>query len=122
MTDPIRFQLQRRAGWRMPEGGISVARPHRWGNTYRVGQPLVVRRGGRRFGTAEEMGPVEVVEFFRRDLTAGALSFTVDDVRRELAGHPLGCFCPIGSPCHGDLLIHVAAGADPATYLVPPLP
>ena len=34
---PRRVQLSRKAGWRLPDGAISVARPSRWGNPYRVG-------------------------------------------------------------------------------------
>jgi uncharacterized protein DUF4326 len=31
-----RIQLRRSRGWRLPAGTVSVARPHRWGNPYRV--------------------------------------------------------------------------------------
>lgn len=34
---PIRIQLSRRAGWRMPPGAVSCARPGRWGNPFEVG-------------------------------------------------------------------------------------
>lgn len=63
----------------------------------------------------------ELVETFRRLLTgdlspsmrssglsAKTLGFTVDDVRRELAGKDLGCWCPLDRPCHADVLLAVA--------------
>ena len=34
---PHRVQLSRRKGWKMPENIVSVARPGRWGNPFRVG-------------------------------------------------------------------------------------
>lgn len=33
---------------------------------------------------------------------------TMDDVRRELAGKDLACWCPLGEPCHGDVLLEIA--------------
>lgn len=69
------------------------------------------------------MTPDEVVETYRRtllgDLTPSmraafgnckVLPYTVDDVRRELAGHDLVCWCPEWQPCHADVLIEVANG------------
>jgi hypothetical protein len=37
MTTPKRVQLRRTRGSRKPEGAISVARPHKWGNPFAVG-------------------------------------------------------------------------------------
>jgi hypothetical protein len=37
---------------------------------------------------------------------------TVDEVRRQLAGRVLMCWCPLELPCHADVLLAVAAGAD----------
>ena len=33
---------------------------------------------------------------------------TVDDVRQELAGHDLACWCPLDQPCHADVLLELA--------------
>ena len=71
----------------------------------------------------------EVVELFRLTLTAptpGMLSanphrgrftaFTVEDVRRDLAGRDLACWCPLEDangqtfPCHADVLLDIARG------------
>lgn len=69
------------------------------------------------------MTPDEVVETYRRlllgDLTpsmrsAGfrtpsrTLGYDADDVRRELHGRDLVCWCPEWQPCHADVLIEVA--------------
>jgi len=38
---PVRIQRKRTKGWRMPENTISVCRPGKWGNPFKV---LTVRR------------------------------------------------------------------------------
>jgi len=35
---PVRIQLKRTKGWRMPPNTVKVTRPSKWGNPYRVGQ------------------------------------------------------------------------------------
>jgi hypothetical protein len=92
---PRRIRLQRTAGWRKPEGAVVVSRPSRWGNPH----PF-------REATPEERA--RVVELYRRDLVAGRLSFTEADVRRELAGRDLACWCPLDGPCHADVLLEAA--------------
>lgn len=68
-----------------------VTRPTKWGNPH----PL-------------SLGRAEVVRRFRDDLVAGRLEVTVDDVRAELAGRDLACYCPLDEPCHADVLLDVA--------------
>lgn len=36
-----------------------------------------------------------------------------DDIRRELGGKNLACWCPDGQPCHADVLLRIAAGGEP---------
>lgn len=67
-----------------------------------------------------------VVQRFHGALAAGQLRFTIDDVRRELAGQDLACYCPlVGSdgrpwPCHVDVLL--LAANSPRHTILPPLP
>ena len=72
------------------------------------------------------MTMAEIVETYRRALTGDYspamrmsngrfLRVTVDDVRRELAGKSLACWCPLpaeGQPdlCHAAVLLEVARG------------
>ena len=44
---------------------------------------------------AKWMAAIDAVDRFCYNLTEGRLGFTVDDLRAELAGHDLGCTCPI---------------------------
>jgi hypothetical protein len=88
---PQRFQRSRRKGARLPDGAVVVTRPTKWGNPH----PL-------------SLGRPEAVRRYREDLLAGRLAITVEDVRRELRGRDLACYCPLDGPCHADVLLTVA--------------
>jgi hypothetical protein len=90
---PNRVQLRRTKGWRKPAGVVVVARPSRWGNPFRLGID-----GDRETCVAR----------YREALVGGRLGFSADDVRRELGGHDLACWCPLDLPCHADVLLEVA--------------
>jgi hypothetical protein len=90
---PKRIQLRRTRGWRKPAGVIVVSRPSKWGNPFRVGVD----------GDAASCATA-----YRRALVAGELVVTVADVRRELGGRDLACWCQPGAPCHGDVLLDLA--------------
>jgi hypothetical protein len=77
----------------VPAGAVRVTRPGRWGNPHKIGP---------------DCPPEVAVARFRADLEAGRLRVTVDDVRRELAGRDLACWCPLDRPCHADVLLEVA--------------
>lgn len=34
---PVRIQRKRTKGWKMPENTVSVTRPGKWGNPFKVG-------------------------------------------------------------------------------------
>jgi hypothetical protein len=92
---PVRIRLSRAKGWRKPEGVVVVSRPSRWGNPFRVGVD------GDRSACVEQ---------YRSALVQGRLPFTAAEVVAELSGRDLACWCPAGQPCHGDVLLEVAAG------------
>ena len=88
---PRRFQRSRRKGARLPAGTVVVSRPTKWGNPHPVA-----------------LGRDEAVRRYRDDLLAGRLRVSVDDVRRELGGKDLACYCPLDEACHADVLIEIA--------------
>lgn len=99
---PGRIRLSRRRGWRKSPDAVVVARPSKWGN------PFVVD---------DEHSRAEAVERFERAITDGdraRLGFSAADVRRELAGRDLACWCPLEDdqgqrvPCHADVLLAIA--------------
>jgi hypothetical protein len=54
------------------------------------------------------LGREEAVRRYRADLLAGRLRITVDDVKRELAGRDLACYCRPDELCHADVLLAIA--------------
>ena len=91
---PFRVQLSRAKGWRKPPNCIVVARPSKWGNPLKVGDPGIRDR-------------FAAVNAFRNIIASRA-----DEVRRELRGRNLACWCPLGEPCHADVLLSLANDAS----------
>jgi hypothetical protein len=136
MSAPKRIQRKRTKGWRMPEGAVYVGRPTIFGNPFRVIRstccPTVdvvddngvtyiidhiwahqsgwsdVRRPG-----AWKWARSEAVRLYADDLTlwfGGRMSHdpALAEAIRGLRGRDLACWCPLASPCHGDVLLEVA--------------
>ncbi len=75
----------------MPAGAVYVGRPTKWGNPYAVGGA---------FPTA-----AEAIAAYRDYLARSAYR---DEIREELAGKDLACWCKPGAPCHADVLLEIA--------------
>lgn len=111
---PERIQLSRKKGWRLPPGGKSVARPGRFGN------PITVAM------MAEHYPEDSLAELHRKCVSdfRGVLEGrfepdddnqmagypSIDEIRAELAGRDLACWCRHDLACHVDVLLRVAAG------------
>jgi hypothetical protein len=122
---PERIQRKRAKGWRMPEGAVYVGRGSKWGN------PILLSDVAAQFPSRDtaQVAAIVVQDFavlayrvvLRRpnwlsaDGTRGPIEFTypsVEEVRSELAGKDLMCWCPESSPCHADVLLEIANGGD----------
>lgn len=124
MIQPDRLQLSRARGFRLPENAVSVARPGRWGNPYRVGVfglPLAVQLFR---NSMEGFWSPGLVAHLSDELAAEAYRCHSDlrnrvrklDVR-ELRGKALACWCPVpaaGEPdlCHRAVLLDLANRPD----------
>ncbi len=92
---PIRLQLSRRKGFDLQAvslaanglPAVNVARPSKWGNPWRVGEPGIP-------------DAAEAVRRFR-ELSNGTKP------PAELRGKNLACWCSDG-PCHADVLLEIA--------------
>lgn len=73
-------------------GAVDITRKGKWGNPYRV----------------DDVGLEKALLFFERDLINNKLPFTLEQVRGELAGKDLICWCSLDRACHGDILISYA--------------
>lgn len=111
---PVRVQLSRKKGWRMPPNTVSVARPGKWGNPFKVGEITLEHDGICDVGT-----PEKAVRLFRERLEFN-LNFGPELHKllwraelRKLRGKNLACWCPLDQPCHADVLIELANTAPP---------
>lgn len=102
MSKPQRIQLKRHTGWKMPENTVSVARPSRWGTPFRVGHVYTTWRD-KEYKVLDQR---HAVELFKEHLDRKPNLVT--DIRDELKGLNLACWCKPGTPCHADLLLRLA--------------
>lgn len=88
---PCRIQRKRTKGWRMPAGAVSVTRPGNYGNPLKAtgGYPLTHNL-------------IEFDDWVDLRTRAGKLDLG------PLRGKLLACWCPLGAPCHGDVLLRRA--------------
>ena len=123
MSAPTRIQLRRTKGWRMPENTVKVARPTKWGNPYRLGhtnfapQLILTKDHGAlmpapKYIESTEMA-VRMLEILIHSNVADPSSIlppypALDEIRAELRGKNLACFCPLDQPCHADVLLELA--------------
>lgn len=94
---PRRIQMHRReGGWRKDHpDAVIVARPTKWGNPYR--------------GTSEgQMDRTVVTRLFALYLDRPEQAGLVAEIRAELRGKDLACWCPLHDHCHPDVLLRIA--------------
>jgi len=82
---------------------VCVSRPSKWGNPF--SEALASAPSARK----ASLRAASVAQF-RHALSKHdpALGFGIKDVRRELRGKNLACWCPLDQPCHADVLLKVA--------------
>ena len=127
---PVRVQLSRAKGWRMPPNTVKVDRTTKWGNPFDFRSPdhcwtalAYGEKGnpaGRQaasvkafrawIGTAAGMR-IEGCELYMGDEPIG-VSPSVEagppPDPAELRGEDLACWCPLDRPCHADVLLELA--------------
>jgi hypothetical protein len=129
MTAPQRIQLRRTAGWRLPPGAVSVARPTIYGNPYRVGEDVEVVADDGMSATLPATPDLAVALYRSRlecwldpferavELPSGAEVIHDEDVAgeeyiaallAELRGRDLACWCSLDEVCHADVLLELA--------------
>lgn len=92
MSDPIRIQLRRIKGWRLPPNTVVVSRPSKWGNPF-----MAANASGCNCNTC-------LVARFQMALSVSGIEM----IRRELRGKNLACWCPLTRVCHADPLLEIA--------------
>lgn len=127
MSAPVRVQLSRKRGWKMPPNTVKVDRSGkgRWGNPWRIGDRMYdpALNDFRVVETA-----ADAVQAFRQMVDwdpdapytpfegSGLICFggfgpehrNRKTIRAELRGKNLACWCKPGAPCHADVLLELA--------------
>jgi hypothetical protein len=96
---PKRIQMTRHKPWRADNpDAVVVARPSKWGNLWKIGDPSP-------WSPHEPMDRAAVIEVYRYMVKHGTA-----EIRRELAGRDLACWCRLEDACHADVLLEIANG------------
>ena len=101
---PIRVQLSRKKGWKMPPNTMSVARPHAMGNPHHVGFCPTCGVTHTR-----EEAIAEFAAMFKDN------PYLVGMTILALRGKNLACWCALDVPCHADFLLRLANDKGLAT-------
>lgn len=100
---PIRVQRKRTKGWKMPENTVSVTRPGKWGNPFRVDGDAELSTDAYRAWINGVIDPA-----IRNRHYDGKNAPLIEDIKRELKGKNLACFCSLDQKCHADILLEIA--------------
>lgn len=119
---PERIQRKRTKGWRKPEGAVYVGRGSAWGNPYRVvpqtkNGPFDVYNDEWCCGQTTGMESARRMAVRKYTAARENHHHNMPDtatIREQLAGKDLMCWCPLDQPCHADVLLEIANGADHA--------
>ena len=88
---PKRIQRKRSKGWKMPENTKYVGRPSKWGNPYKVTTRLSLEKS---------------LQMYEELFTYS--EERINQVKEELRGKDLACFCSLDQKCHADILLKIA--------------
>lgn len=116
---PERIQRKRTKGWKMPPNTVSVCRPSIWGNPFVADDSAAAVEAYSRLikpGTqCFELGRGKLLlanNFHPKTLDWDFSDWVRKNIYR-LRGKNLACWCPIGSPCHADVLLELANMTPP---------
>lgn len=111
---PVRVQRKRTKGYRMPLNTVSVARPGKWGNPFKIA-PAFDSEGVR----FPEITAESAVTLYREWIARALQNWpSTRDALADLRGRNLACFCKLDAPCHADVLLELA-NAEPAPIGTP---
>jgi len=114
---PVRIQLSRAKGWRMPENTVKVDRTTVFGNPFpaevygSAGAVDLFDRWARGRMSAREMSGLSRADRWSDGLSPVSLvtvrHWLLNDLAR-LRGKNLACWCGLDAPCHADVEIELA--------------
>lgn len=104
---PVRIQLSRKKGWRLPENTVKVDRSTQWGNPFVIGQTYPIKEDdgfGDVIGQHTVKDAADAVALFSEHMEATGWTYDLESLR----GKNLACWCKPGEPCHADVLLELA--------------
>ncbi len=116
---PQRMQLSRHKGFNLRAESMAlnglpakrVTRPGKWGN------PFTIEETAARYGLDHDAAQIKAValcgEWLRGRLDKKLVPHeppSREEIRAELKGYNLACWCKPGTPCHSEVLIEIANG------------
>lgn len=101
---PKRIQRRRVKGWRMHPNAVSITRPGKYRNHFKVGD---VNNAGEIVTLEKCLG------YFEFDLKRKYPGAALKEFLAPLKDKDLACFCPLTSPCHGDVYIRLIGEVFP---------
>ncbi len=111
---PSRIRLSRAKGWRLPENAVSVARPGKFGNPFKVDECRAAGFSGTDWQVAYRcvdafrvwLGPRWRINWDGEESEAARTKLL--DALPTLRGKNLACWCAPDQPCHADVLLEMA--------------
>lgn len=125
-TRPIRVQLKRTKGWRMPANTVKVDRSTKFGNPFMrdIEPELIAIRAAVLGWSGDDDGQRRASLAIFKAWIFGKLKSDpqwvcnpkppmpakkfIEIVRAELRGKNLACWCKPGAACHADVLLEIA--------------
>lgn len=98
---PVRVQLKRTKGWKMPENTVKVDRTTRYGNPFAPGVLVRFKNGSLVVQDVEQSARL-FAQFGPRYLERRGVTIAA------LRGKNLACWCKPDQPCHADVLLELA--------------
>ena len=100
LKKPIRIQRSRKQKQTSPNGlpVIYVGRPTKWGNPFKVGEKGIPTR---------EVAVALYKDWIEQKSSNKQKPPTQIQIKHELAGKNLSCWCPLDGPCHADILLSI---------------
>jgi hypothetical protein len=126
---PKRIQRKRSKGWRKPENTVYVGRGSKWGNPFKImGEgktgwlyafsinrkildPYILVND--HYNNTQNDAVKMFAKWLRGKLPAEKFGYlpeppTKEEIKKNLKGKNLMCWCSIDSPCHADILLQIA--------------
>lgn len=118
MIQPVRIQRSRQHK-QVSQNGLEIVycgRPTKWGNPFKIGNSLldvpfiIIKKT--ELTEAEQDGGIITqgisVRLFETFLTLYGAADFIQQIKENLKGKNLSCWCKVGEPCHVDVLLKIA--------------